>query len=411
MDTEVTTNTPGNIRDQFPALQQSIHGYPLVYLDTAATALKPLSVISKVEQFYKYKAANVHRGAHFLSSQATNEYEKVREQVSNWIGAQSPDEIIFTSGTTDSINLVAVAVIEKTLNPGDEIILTEMEHHANIVPWQIVAKRRGAVIKWVPVLPSGELNLSAYTEMLSKKVRVVSVTHCSNSIGTINPIQKIVSLAKKQGALVLVDAAQSVMFEKLDVRKLDCDFLAFSAHKLYGPYGVGILYGRKELMDAADTYRVGGATIDKVTKEETTFLNSPQKFEAGTPNISGVIGMGEAIRFVQSIGVTNIRDHESRLTELMIKKLGDLPGVEVIGSSAPRVNILSIVVKDAHASDLGSLLDQQGVAVRVGHHCNMPLMNALGFESTLRISFGVYNNDDDVNKCAMAIRKALEILK
>ncbi len=383
---------------------------PLVYLDSAATTLKPRTVVDAVSHFYSYEAANIHRGAHTLGDEATQKFETTRSQVARFINAKSADEIVFTKGTTESINLVVQSWGRRFLRAGDAIILSEMEHHANIVPWQMLKDELGFEIRYIPVTEAGELDFTAYEKLLDEKVKIVSVVFASNSLGTINDIRKIIARAKSAGAMTLVDAAQAMTVEEIDVQKLSCDFLVFSAHKLYGPFGVGVLYGRSEVLSQMPPYQGGGAMISRVTKEKTTFLPPPQRFEAGTPNISGVIGFHSALEFVREISINALREHEQTLTKRLLEKLSDLSFVRVVGESPSRVNIVSLIVKGAHPSDIGQLLNQQGVAVRTGHHCNQPLMDRFGIPGTIRVSFGVYNTEDDVDIFIDALKKARELL-
>lgn len=399
-----------SLRADFLALDQKPFGQPLVYLDTAATALKPKPVVEVLSNFYNFEASNVHRGAHYLSDRATEKFEATRERVRQFLAADKVSEVIFTKGTTDSINLVAQTFGRQRLRAGDEIVLSEMEHHSNIVPWQILAKEKGLVIKWAPVDDSGELIFTEYKKLLNEKTRLVSLSHCSNAIGTVNSLREYVGAAHQVGAKVLIDAAQSVTFMTIDVKVLECDFLVFSAHKLYGPFGVGVLFARQAIMDELDPRDGGGAIISEVTKEKTTYLGVPQRFEAGTPNISGVIGLGAAIDYVQSVGLQEIERHAKDLHLKLTSRLNEIEGLVPVGTSASRVNILSFVLKGAHPSDIGQLLDRQGIAVRVGHHCAQPLMRRFGVPGTVRASFGVYNTEEDVEILMRAIQKSQEIL-
>jgi cysteine desulfurase/selenocysteine lyase len=398
------------IRNQFPALQQTVRGQPLVYLDSAATTLKPKSVIEVLNKFYSFETANVHRGAHFLSDNATEKFEQSRKHIQRFLGAESVDEVIFSKGTTDSINLVAQTFGMQKLNSGDEILLTEMEHHSNIVPWQIVEKVKGIKIKWAPVSETGEIDVNEFKKLLSSKTKLVSLVHCSNAIGTVNPLPELIQLAHAVGARVLVDAAQSITFKKIDVKELDCDFLAFSGHKIYGPYGIGILYAKKSILDELSPYQGGGAMISVVTKQGFVPLQTPQKFESGTPHISGVIGLDAAISFAESLGAKNIEQHEKSLFLYAKSKILEIPGTREIGKSDTRVNIFSFVVDKIHQSDIGQILDQQGIAVRIGHHCAQPLMERYGVTGTIRLSFGVYNSMEDVDILVKSLKKAVEML-
>ncbi|OFZ10514.1 MAG: cysteine sulfinate desulfinase [Bdellovibrionales bacterium RBG_16_40_8] len=400
----------GQIRSEFPALEQKVNGQPLVYLDSAATALKPMPVIETLYNFYKFETANVHRGAHYLGDIATEKFEQTRSLVKDLISASSDQEIIFTSGTTDSINLIASTYGRNFLRAGDEIILTEMEHHSNIVPWQLLADEIGLKIKWVSVETSGELNLIEYEKLLNEKTKLVCVAHCSNVLGTVNPVKEIIKMAHAVNAKVLVDAAQSVTFLPINVRDLDCDFLVFSGHKLYGPYGIGVLFGKHELLEIMPPYRGGGAMIAHVTKDKTTFLGAPQRFEAGTPNISGVIGLGAAISYIKNVEHENIYNHSKELLQYSVNKFSELDFIKIVGQSSTRVNILSLDCIGMHPSDVGQILNQQGVATRTGHHCAQVLMSKLGITGTLRVSFAIYNSAEDIDILVSALIKAKEIL-
>ena len=402
--------TPLQARAEFPALEQKINGHPLVYLDSAATTLKPKVVIEAISNFYAYEAANVHRGAHTLGDNATEKFEATRGSVARLVHAKDAGEIVFTKGTTESINLVVQSWGRRFLRAGDAVILTEMEHHANIVPWQNLADEIGFQIRWIPVTDAGELDFHVYQKLLDKKVKMVSLTFASNTLGTVNDVEKFISAAKSMGAKTLIDAAQAMTIKSVDVQKLNCDFLAFSAHKFYGPFGVGVLYGQSEVLSQMPPYQCGGAMIAEVTKEKTTFLSPPQRFEAGTPNISGVIGFGRAIDFVREISTEKISKHEFELTAHLLERLKALSFVRVIGHSPARVNIVSFVVDGVHSSDIGQLLNQQGVAVRTGHHCTQPLMKRFGITGTVRVSLGVYNNESDVEELIRALKKAREML-
>lgn len=399
-----------NRREDFPALDQKFNGFPFVYLDTAATSLKPRQVLDTVDHFNRFESANIHRGAYSLSNAATEKFEKSRAAVQKFINAKNKSEIIFTKGTTDSINFVAQTYCENNLSVGDEIILTEMEHHSNIVPWQILAKKNKLKINWIPVTNEGELDLVSYKSLLSPRTKFVSIVHCSNALGTVNPIKEIISLAHKCGAKVLVDAAQSVTFMPIDVQALDCDFLAFSAHKLYGMFGVGVLYGKLSILENLNPLQGGGSMISSVTKEDVSFLDSPHKFEAGTPNVSGVIALHSALEYVEKIGLENIHRHESELAQYALQELAKIDGLRFIGQSASRVNIVSFIIKDIHSSDIGQILDQQGIAVRAGHHCAQPLMNRFALPGTVRVSFGVHNTGEDVDILLNALKKVVELL-
>jgi cysteine desulfurase / selenocysteine lyase len=397
-----------DVRSQFPQLKRSVHGHPLVYLDNGATTLKPQSVIDRISSYYASEVANIHRGAHFLGDEGTAHFEAVRAQVQKFIGAAAPEEIVFTKGTTDGINLLAQTLCSP-LKAGDEILLSEMEHHSNIVPWQMAAETRGVKIKAVRVTEDGEIDRGDFTAKLQGRVKIVSLTHLSNVLGTINPIAELVSLAKAAGAVTVIDAAQTVALGLVDVRRLGCDYLVFSAHKMYGPTGLGVLYGRKELFSLLPPYQGGGSMIDQVTFEKSTYLEIPHRFEAGTPPIAQVIGLGAAIEFLQSLDFAEVKAMEKSLLARLEGALLE-SRCQIVGRSPSRANILSFNRPGAHASDVGQLLDQQGVAVRTGHHCCQPLMARLGISSTVRVSLAAYNTMDDIDRFLLAYKKANEVL-
>jgi cysteine desulfurase/selenocysteine lyase len=397
-----------NFKVLFPQTRTRINGQSLVYLDGAATTLKPAVVIDAVTRYYSEQVANVHRGAHHLADAGTSLYEGARAQVAKFIGASSPDEVIFTRGTTEGINLVASSFAQSYLKPGDEILITELEHHSNIVPWQIAAQKTGAVLRVVPILDSGDLDLKAYSELLSSKTKIVSFLSASNALGVVNPVVEMIQMAKTVGAKTLVDAAQSMTTLPTDVRAWDCDFLVFSGHKVFGPTGIGVLYGKKDVLNAMPPYQSGGSMIDQVTFEATTYLPAPQRFEAGTPNIEGAIGLGVAVDFIERVGLKVIHANESHLVNKSIDRLSNVPGVRLIGSPAQRINVVSFLIEGVHYGDVGALLDQQGIAVRVGHHCCQPLMRRLGVAGTVRASFSLYNDESDVDRLVDGIKKVKE---
>lgn len=398
-----------SVRALFPVLNQDVYGKPLVYLDSAATAQKPLSVIEAMDNFYAHDNANVHRGVHALSMRADKAYESVRDKVVDFIHARSRSEIIFTSGATESINLVASSLAGFHIQEGDEVIVSGMEHHANIVPWQLLCERVKANLKVIPVLDDGTLDLDAYQNLLNDRTKLVSVTHISNVLGTINPIKKIIDLAHQNGTPVLIDAAQSIHHLPINVQELECDFLVFSAHKMYGPTGVGVLYGKKSWLNAMPPYQGGGDMIAEVSFEKTTFNELPLKFEAGTPNIAGVIGLGAAIDFLHSIGMDQIHQHESQLTDYLITSLRAIPGLKLIGESPDRIGVASFTLQDIHPHDIATILDRQGVAIRAGHHCAMPLMKRFSVPATARVSLGIYNTVDDIDVLVSAIETAQKV--
>ncbi|WP_422138817.1 SufS family cysteine desulfurase [Endozoicomonas sp. ALC020] len=394
-----------NLKKQFPILEQHAHGHPLVYLDNAATTQKPFPVIEAIDRFYREANANVHRASHYLSARSTHAFEEAREEVKHFLNAASSDEIIWTRGATEALNLVAQSWGRSQLQPGDEILLSAMEHHANIVPWQLVAEQTGAVIKVISVTRQGELDSKSFREQLTDRTRILVITHVSNAIGTVNPLQTLIPEAKARGALVLVDGAQAVAHSAIDVQKLNCDFYVFSGHKVFGPTGIGVLYGRKALLEDMPPWQAGGEMIRRVSFSGTSFNDLPFKFEAGTPNVSGVIGLGEAIRFLRSLDMGQIAEHEDRLRRKTEAGLRKIPGVTLVGEAREKVSVVSFVVEGFHNQDIGLLLDQQGIAVRTGHHCTMPLMEHLGLSGTVRASFSLYNTLADVDAFLLALTR------
>lgn len=394
-----------NIRDQFPILHQKVHGYPLIYFDNAATSQKPLKVINAISEYYLQENSNIHRGAHYLSNQATEKYEKSREAVRHLINAESTEEIILTKGTTESINLVASCLSQCLFKPGDEILISGLEHHANIVPWQIAADQKGALIKVIPILDSGELDLVAFKNLLSPKTKLLALSHISNVLGTINPVEEMIALAKEKGALVLIDGAQSAPHMIVDVQALDCDFFCFSAHKIYGPTGIGVLYGKKAQLEKMPPYQSGGEMIKEVTFKGTTFNNLPYKFEAGTPNIAGGIGLLAAVEFIEEVGLEHIARREAELLAYATKKLKELGGIQFVGEAKEKAAVISFLVDGIHPSDLGSVLDKLGIAVRTGHHCAQPIMDRFEIPGTVRASFAVYNTENEIDMFIEGIDK------
>lgn len=393
----------------FPILQRPLRGRRLVYLDNGATTQKPACVIQAEMDFYAQSNANIHRGVHWLSQHATDLYDEAREGVRQFINAARAEEIVFTSGTTQAINLVAYSWGLANLREGDEILLTGMEHHSNIVPWQFVARQTGAQIRVAPVTDGGEVDLQAYRELITERTRLVGIVHVSNALGTINPLEDMIAPARAAGARILIDGAQAVAHQVVDVQALDCDFYAFSAHKLYGPTGIGALYARYDILDAMPPWLGGGDMIHTVSFEESTFAPVPQRFEAGTPNIAGVVGMHAAIRYVRDIGLDRIGAHETALLAYANERLRGLPGLRIIAQDAPRAGIVSFVMDGIHPHDLGTILDAEGIAIRAGHHCAMPLMTRLGIPGTARASFAVYNTADDVDALVEGLTKAQEL--
>ncbi|MEX0994431.1 MAG: cysteine desulfurase [Balneolaceae bacterium] len=385
------------IRSDFPVLDTKVNGKPLSYLDNAASSQMPLQVADRLNRYHRHEHANVHRGIHSLSQKATDAYEGTREKVKNFINASDKHEIVYTTGTTDSINLVANSLGKLHLKKGDQIILSEMEHHANIVPWQMIAEQTGAEIRVIPVNDRGELNLEAYQELLNKKTKIVSIVHVSNALGTVNPVRKIIDFAHQQEAFVVVDGAQAVPHQPVDVQVLDCDFYAFSSHKMCGPTGFGILYGKKELLDEMPPYRGGGDMIDKVTFEKTTYDITPFKFEAGTPPIAAGIGLGTAIDYLKRIGMDNIAKRESELVQYTLERMSQVQGIRLFGTPEKRASVISFNLKDIHAHDVGTILDKQGVAIRTGHHCAQPIIARFNESATARASLSFYNNEEDID--------------
>jgi len=393
------------IRRDFPILGREVYGKPLVYLDNAATTQKPQCVIDAISEAYCNENANVHRGIHFLSQQATDLMEAARERVRQFIGAGSTEEIIFTRGTTESINLLASSFAAAFLNEGDEIIISGMEHHSNIVPWQIQAQRYGFKIKIIPVTDLGELDLEAFKVLLNPKTRLVSITHVSNVLGTVNPVSEIISLAHSHGIPVAVDGAQSVPHIQVNVQELGADFYAFSGHKIYGPTGIGVLFGRKELLEKMPPYQGGGEMIKRVTFEKTTYNELPYKFEAGTPDYVGSIALGTALDYVQEIGMDRIAAYENELCSYAMSRLEEIPGMRIIGNSPERSAVISFLVGNIYPSDMGTLLDRLGIAVRTGHHCAEPLMDRLGIPGTVRASFSFYNTKAEIDALVAGIER------
>jgi cysteine desulfurase/selenocysteine lyase len=395
------------VRADFPALHQQVNGRPLVYLDNAATTQKPQAVLDALLGFYSRDCANVHRGVHALSQRATDAYEGARETVARFLNAR-PREIVFTRGTTEAINLVAYSYGSR-LSPGDEILITELEHHSNIVPWQMLAERTGARLRVAPIDDRGEIILEEFQRLLGPRTRIVAVAHVSNALGTVNPVEEICRLAHTYGARVLVDGAQAVPHLAVDVRALDCDFYAFSGHKIYGPTGIGVLFGRWELLEAMPPYQGGGDMIRSVTFEKTLYNDPPYRFEAGTPHIAGAIGLAAAIEYVTRLGLEEIRRHEQQLLEAATRALEEIPGVRIVGTAAHKAAVVSFVLDGVHPHDVATVLDHEGVAVRAGHHCAQPLMERFGLPATTRASFALYNTLEEVDALARAVRRAREL--
>ena len=399
------------IRADFPALKQTIHGHPLVYLDNGASAQKPRAVIDAVAEFYTNDYANVHRAVHTLGERATYAYELAREKIRRFINARSTSEVLFVRGTTEAINLVAQSYGRDKLRNGDEIILTQMEHHSNIVPWQILREQIGVVLKIVPINNHGELILEKFEELLGPRTRLVTLNHLSNALGTINPVREIIERAHASNVPVLLDGAQAVPHLSVDVQALDCDFYAFSGHKLYGPTGIGVLYGKEALLEEMPPYQGGGEMIRYVTFEKTEYTDLPCKFEAGTPNIAGAVGLGAAVDYLQAVGLEAVASHEQDVLDYATARASELPGLRLIGTARNKASILSFELAGVHPHDIGTILDHQGVAIRAGHHCAMPVMRRFGVPATARASFGMYNTRAEVDRLIVAIIKTREIIR
>jgi cysteine desulfurase / selenocysteine lyase len=398
------------IRADFPILSQKVRGKQLVYLDNAATTQKPQVVIDAISKYYSEQNSNIHRGVHFLSQQATTAYEDARKNIQQFINAPKSEQIILTKGTTDGINLVAHSFGKAFVKQGDEIIISALEHHSNIVPWQMLCEDRGAKLKVIPINQKGELLLEEFKKLLSPKTKLVAVNHISNTLGTINPIEEIIALSHTVGAKVLIDGAQAVAHTKVDVQQLDCDFYVFSGHKLFGPTGIGVLYGKEELLNAMPPYQGGGDMIKTVTFEKTEYNDLPHKFEAGTPNIVGGIGLGAAIEYVNSIGLENIAQQENDLLHYATEQLKMIDGIRFIGEADKKTSVISFIVDGAHPFDVGTILDQLGIAVRTGHHCTQPLMDFYQIPGTVRASFSFYNTKEEVDTLVEGLKKAMQML-
>ena len=397
------------VRADFPILQREVYGRPLVYLDNAATTQKPLCVLDAMRNEYLNVNANVHRGVHYLSQQATDLHETARERVRTFINARKTEEIVFTRGTTEAINLVASTFCESQMKAGDEVLVSDMEHHSNIVPWQLEAQRRGIVVKHLPISDTGELMLDEMGDFLTERTRLVSIAHVSNVLGTVNPVADIVRQAHERDIPVMVDAAQSAPHMKIDVQQLDCDFLAFSGHKMYGPTGIGVLYGKEEWLEKLPPYQGGGEMIDKVSWQRTTFERLPFKFEAGTPDYVATHGLATAIDYLEGIGLDAVKAHEEELTHYCMEQLQTIDGMRLFGTAPDKDAVVSFLVGDIHHLDLGTLLDRLGIAVRTGHHCAQPLMARLGISGTVRASFALYNTREEIDALVAGIRRVSQM--
>ncbi|GAB3654526.1 cysteine desulfurase [Echinicola sediminis] len=397
------------IRGQFPVLDQEVNGKPLIYMDNAATTQKPKVVLDALSAYYTQDNSNIHRGAHTLADRATRAYEKTRQMVRDFLNAAEEEEIIFTKGTTEGINLVASTFGRKFINKGDEVIISTLEHHSNIVPWQMLCEEKGAILKVIPINDKGEILMEEFEALLSEKTKFVSIVHASNALGTINPIEEIIPKAHAVGAKVLIDGAQSSAHLDIDVQALDCDFFAMSAHKIYGPTGLGILYGKREILEAIPPYQGGGEMIKEVRFEKTTYNEIPFKFEAGTPNIADVIAFQKAIEFINELGKDSIRKHEEDLLQYAEEKLGQIKGFIPVGTADKKVSVLSFLINGMHPFDVGMMLDAAGIAVRTGHHCTQPLMGRFEIEGTVRASFSVYNTREEIDRLCDSVSKIAKL--
>lgn len=398
------------IREEFPALRQQIYGKNLIYFDNGATSQKPKLVLDAINLFYSKENANIHRGVHYLSQRATTDYEAARQRIQRYLGARKSEEIIFTKGTTDSINLVAYS-FGSTLAAGDEILISAMEHHSNIVPWQMLCERQGCVLKVAPINQRGELIMDEFDKLLSKKTKLVSIIHISNTLGTVNPVKEIIQKAHAVGAKVLIDGAQSIQHMRINVKELDCDFYVFSGHKVFGPTGIGVLYGKEEILDRMPPYQGGGDMIARVTFERTTYNELPFKFEAGTPHIAGGICLGKAFEFLESVDMEAAERHERELAKYAEDMLDTFEGLQIIGEAKDKTSVVSFSLKGIHPFDIGTLLDKQGIAVRTGHHCTQPLMDFYGIPGTVRASFAFYNTKEEIDTFVGAVERSLSMLK
>jgi cysteine desulfurase / selenocysteine lyase len=399
------------VRRDFPILARAVNGRPLVYLDNAASSQRPLAVLDAVEHYERHQHANVHRGVHTLSQEATAAYEGARERVRRFVNAQSTREIIFTRGTTEAINLVAQSYARPRLGPGDEILITALEHHANIVPWQLVREQTGCALVVAPIDRRGELPYEELERRLSPRTRLVAVAHVSNALGTVLPVERIIATARARSIPVLLDGAQAVPHTRVDVRALDCDFFAFSAHKMYGPTGIGVLYAREAILATMPPWQGGGDMILSVSFDKTTYNDLPYRFEAGTPNMSGAVGLAAAIDYIETLGMEAIAAHEQRLLALATAEVERIPGIQLIGTARHKASVLGFVMEGVHAHDLGTILDSEGIAVRTGHHCAMPVMDFFGVPATARASFACYNTEDEVRQLVAALHKAREVFR
>lgn len=414
MDTNTETNAVfdiDKIRKDFPLLTQIVNGKPLVYFDNAATSQKPKVVLDALNEYYATTNANIHRGAHYLASKGTQEYEDAREAIRQFLNAGSVEEVIFVRGVTEAINLVASTLGRQQVQAGDEVIISTMEHHSNIVPWQLLCEEKGATLKVIPITDEGELIIEAYEKLLNEKTKIVSIVHASNALGTVNPVKEMIAMAHKVGAKVLVDGAQASVHLDIDVQDLDADFYAFSGHKVYAPTGIGALYGKKDILEAMPPYHGGGEMIKDVTFEKTTYNDLPHKFEAGTPNIADGIAFKYALDYITGIGKAKIAEYEEELLTYATQQLEKIDGLKIVGTAKNKVSVISFIIEGVHHNDIGILLDTEGIAVRTGHHCTQPLMNRFDILGTTRVSFAMYNTKEEVDKLIAGLHKALKMLR
>jgi cysteine desulfurase / selenocysteine lyase len=398
------------VRKQFPILHREVKGKPLIYLDNAATAQKPQMVIDALVNYYSYNNANIHRGIHTLAEEATAAYEATRDAVQQFIGANSREEIIFTRGTTEGINLVAYTWGRQNIRKGDEVVISTLEHHSNTVPWQVLCEEKGAVLKIIPINDNGELDMDSFEKLLTSKTKLVSIVHVSNALGTVNPVKQVIDMAHRAGAVVLVDGAQSSVHLDIDVVEMNADFFAFSAHKLYGPTGIGVLFGKKDLLETMPVFQGGGEMIKEVSFEKTTYNDLPYKYEAGTPNIADTIAFKAALDFIDATGKAAIRKHEDDLLTYATTRLEAIDGLRIIGKAKEKVSVVSFVLSNVHPQDIGILLDNRGIAVRTGHHCTQPLMQRFGIPGTIRASFAAYNTREEIDELVIGLQKAIKLL-
>lgn len=398
------------VRKNFPILKTQVNGKPLVYFDNGATTQKPFQVINRISEYYEKQNSNVHRGVHTLSQLATDKFEGARTYVAEFIHAETSSEVIFTKGTSESVNLVATS-FRKFVHPGDEVMVSTMEHHSNLLPWMQLGQEKNAKLTVIPVLENGELDLETLKKLIHPKVKILSITHISNVLGTENPIREIVEIAHLRGVPVFVDGAQAIAHTSVDVKKLDCDFYAFSAHKAYGPMGIGVLYGKQEWLEKLPPYQFGGEMIESVRFDEVRYNSLPYKFEAGTPNVAGALGLEEALRFISHFGIENIRQYEEEMLQYATSKLAEIEGLRILGNARKKTAVLSFVIDGVHPYDLGTLLDQMGIAVRTGYHCAQPLIESFGLSGTVRVSLAMYNTKEEIDTFILALKKSIRMLK